>query len=66
MTLQEYDLLVLRAFEALRHELNEAEEYTVQHYNTLQAQQKQKQEEAKEAAKDQTQSKPETKTTKKA
>ena len=46
LNLTEYDLLVLRAFEALRREITEAENYTVQHYNALVTQQKQQQEAA--------------------
>ena len=35
LTITDYDLLVLRAFEALKREINEAEQYTVNHYNNL-------------------------------
>lgn len=56
MTIKDYQLLVLRAFEALRREISEAEQYTAQTYNNIvkqeQAQQQQKaDEEAQDVAK---------------
>lgn len=39
MQITDYDLLVLRAFEALKREISEAEQYTVNHYNTIVQQQ---------------------------
>lgn len=53
LTTADYDLLVLRGFEALRREIEEAEQYTAQHYQQLVAQQKAKaqaQEQSKEQA----------------
>ncbi|WP_300924656.1 hypothetical protein [uncultured Clostridium sp.] len=40
LTTIDYDLLILRSFEALKREIDEAEQYTIQHYNQLVAQQK--------------------------
>ena len=53
MTIKDYQLLVLRAFEALRREISEAEQYTAQTYNNIvkqeQAQQQQKADEEAQA-----------------
>lgn len=61
LNLTEYDLLVLRAFEALKREITEAENYTVQHYNALISQQKEAQKQQEEEAKQQEAEETETK-----
>lgn len=40
LTIKDYQLLVLRGFDALRREINEAEQYTVQQYNQAVEQEK--------------------------
>lgn len=52
MQITDYDLLVLRAFEALKREISEAEQYTVNHYNTI-VQQQQDEAKKKELKKEQ-------------
>lgn len=42
LTVADYDLLVLRGFEALRREIDEAEQFTVSHYNQLKEQSRQR------------------------
>lgn len=41
LQITDYDLLVLKGFEALKREIAEAEQYTVNHYNNIVQQQKQ-------------------------
>lgn len=53
MQITEYDLLVLKAFEALRREISEAEQYTAEHYNSIIR--KQQEEQAQKAAQAQAQ-----------
>ena len=61
LSLTEYDMLVLRAFEALRREITEAENYTVQHHTAIIAQQKEAQKQQEEEAKQQEAEETETK-----
>ena len=48
LTVDAYDLLVLRGFEALRREIDEAEQYTAQHYTQIINAQKASEEKKKE------------------
>lgn len=49
MKITDYDLLVLQAFDSLKKNIAEAEEYTVEHYNTIIKRQQAEAEQAKAA-----------------